>query len=388
MNSVDSGTRNRQPSLFLMANTLETGGGERQFATLAGALNPRHLQVRLGCLRKHGPFAEGLNGIVEFPPGGSLFKLKSQRTRFALGRYLRANGVVIAHSFDFYSNFMLIPSARLARVPVVIGSQRQLGDLMSRFRNSAQHALFRWCDRVVCNSRAAAARLQQVGISPSKLVVIPNALPGAMFARAVPFLPPIHGGLRIVMTARMNDPAKRHDIFLKAAANLVRKHPRLEFVLVGDGPLRPGLEQMAANLGLGKHVVFLGDRRDVSAILAGAEISVLTSISESLSNSIMESMAAGVPVVAFRVGGNEELIRDGENGFLVPAGNEEQLTGRLETLVIQSELRKAFGASAKKSAQSFTVERVCGEYERLYMYLLQEKGIGQAELVRSSHELG
>src|SRR5580693_2498166 len=88
------------------------------------------------------------------------------------------------------------------------------------------------------------------------------------------------------------------------------------------------------------------------------------------------------------VWGNEELIRDGENGFLVPAGNEEQLTGRLETLVIQSELRKAFGASAKKSAQSFTVERVCGEYERLYMYLLQEKGIGQAELVRSSHELG
>ena len=367
---------------------METGGGERQFATLAGTLNPRHLQVRLGCLSKRGPFAEGLEGITEFPPEGSLFKLKSQRARIALGRYLRANRVVIAHSFDFYSNFMLIPSARLAHVPVVVGSQRQLGDLMSWVRNSAQHALFRWCDRVVCNSRAAAARLQQVGISPKKLAVIPNALPGALFAETVPSLPTIRGGLRIVMIARMNDPAKRHDIFLKAAARLVPKHPKLEFVLVGDGPLRPGLEQMVANLGLGNHVVFLGDRRDVPRLLAACDMSVLSSVKEGMSNTIMESMAAGVAVVACRVGGNEELIRDGENGYLVPAGNEEQLAERIERLVSQPEVRKSFGASAKKYAQSFTVERVCGEYERLYMSLLQEKGIGQTELVRSSEELG
>jgi len=383
---VSSGTDSVQvaaPALFLMANSLETGGSERQFATLAGALRPEHLQVRLGCLRKIGPFAERLEGIAEFPPGGSLFKLRAQRARLDLGRYLRANRVVIAHSFDFYSNLMMIPSARFARVPIVVGSQRQLGDLLSPFRNRAQHAMFRWCDRVVCNSQAAAARLRQAGIRADKLVVIPNALPGNAFAAATPALP-VSDAVRVVMIARMNDPAKRHDIFLQAAARLAVKHPKLEFVLVGDGPLRPGLEAMAAKLRKGERVIFLGERLDIPAVLASCEISVLPSMSESLSNSIMESMAAGVPVVACRAGGNDELIRDGENGFLVPSADAEALAERIDTLVQQSELRKSFGAMARKDARRFSVEKVCGEYERLYTSLLEEKRIGRKEIVLSS----
>ena len=366
-----------------MANSLETGGSERQFVTLAGALKPEHLQVRLGCLRRVGAFAERVDGVVEFPPGGSLFKFRAQRARMDLGRYLRANRVVIAHSFDFYSNLMMIPSARLARVPIVVGSQRQLGDLLSPFRNRAQHALFRWCDRVVCNSQAAAARLRQFGIRANKLVVIPNALPGTAFAPTAPALPVISGGLRIVIIARMNDPAKRHDVFLQAAARLASKHPRLEFVLVGDGPLRPGLEAMAAKLGLGERVIFLGERLDIPAVLAACEISVLPSTSESLSNAIMESMAAGVPVVACRVGGNKELIRDGENGFLVPPSDAEALAERIDTLVQQLELRKSFGVVARKDARRFSTEKVCGEYERFYASLLEEKGIGRADPVLS-----
>jgi glycosyltransferase involved in cell wall biosynthesis len=366
----------RRPALFLMANTLETGGGERQFATLATALKPERLQVRLGCLRRQGAFADGLDGMVEFPPGGSLFGLRSQRARFALGRYLRVHRAVIAHSFDFYSNLMMIPAARLAGVPVVVGSQRQLGDLMSRFRNSSQHTLFRWCDRVVCNSRAAAARLQQVGIDPQKLAVIPNALTRDAFAETAPLLPAIAGGVRVVMIARMNDQAKRHDLFLRMAARLVAKYPKVEFALAGDGPLRAGLEAMAAELNLGQRVVFLGDRRDIPAVLASADISVLTSSSESLSNSIMESMAAGVPVVAGRVGGNDELIRDGENGFLVQAGSDQEFAERIEMLVNQTEMRNSFGATAKRDAQKFTVENICAQYQRLYLSLMEEKGIG------------
>lgn len=366
----------RHPSLFLMANTLETGGGERQFATLAAALKPDRLEVRLGCLRKQGAFAAGLDGMVEFPPGGSLFGLQSQRARLDLGRHLRAHRAVIAHSFDFYSNLMMIPAARLAGVPIVVGSQRQLGDLMSWFRNSSQHILFRWCDSVVCNSRAAAARLQQVGIDIHKLAVIPNALTRDAFAETAPLLPAIPGGVRVVMIARMNDPAKRHDVFLRAAARLAAKYPKLEFALAGDGPLRAGLEAMAAELNLGQRVVFLGDRRDIPAVLASADISVLTSSSESLSNSIMESMAAGVPVVAGRVGGNAELIRDGENGLLVQPGSDEEFAERIEMLVNQPELRKSFGAAAKRDAQKFTVENTCSQYLRLYMSLMEEKGIG------------
>jgi len=371
-----------RPRLFLMANTLETGGSERQFATLARALPSNQFALKLGCLRKCGRFAEGLDGIEEFPPEGTLYGWKSQRARLALGRYLRVNRIVIAHSFGFYTNFMLVPSARLARVPVVIGSQRQLGDLLSGFRSAAQHAMFRWCDRVVCNSRAAARGLERNGISKGKITVIPNALPEAAFEVDSPALPRAADQVRIVMVARMNDPAKRHDVFLKAAAKVAAQHPKVEFVLVGDGPLRAGTEAMAANLGLGERVIFLGDRRDVAAVLASCDIGVLSSSSESLSNAIMESMAAGLPVIACRVGGNDELIRDGETGFLVPSGSDEAIAQKIVTLVTQPELRKALGAAARRDAQNFAVDRICREYANLYLSLLEEKGIERQALAQ------
>jgi glycosyltransferase involved in cell wall biosynthesis len=220
-------------------------------------------------------------------------------------------------------------------------------------------------------------------VKTERTVVIPNALPAAAFAESYPLLSPIPDGVRVAMIARMNDPAKRHDIFLEAAARLAEKHPKMEFVLVGDGDLRPALEKLTSQLGLGNRVVFLGERHDIPAVLASAEISVLPSISESLSNSIMESMAAGVPVVACRVGGNAELIRDSESGFLVSPENAEEMAERIDQLVRDPELRKSFGAAARNDAQRFTVERVAGEYERFYMSLLEEKGIRQVELVVS-----
>lgn len=372
-----------RPNLFLMANTLETGGGERQFMILAQALRSMPWQLHLGCLRKLGAFSEGLEDIEEFPPGGSLFKFRAQRARLKLAHHLRTKRATIAHAFDFYSNLMMIPSARLASVPIVIGSQRQLGDLISPFRNKVQNAVFRWCDRVVCNSRAAAACLQNAGLKTSKLVVIPNALPDAAFAEAAPALPSIPDVMRVVMIARMNDPAKRHDVFLQGAALLAGKHPKLQFVLVGDGELRPGLQRMAADLGIASQTAFLGERHDIRDVLASSAISVLPSISESLSNSIMESMAAGVPAVACKVGGNEELIEDGVNGFLVPPGNATELAERIDRLVRQPELRSTFGARAQKDAERFRLDKVIRQYEQFYMSLLEEKGIRHPDLVLS-----
>jgi glycosyltransferase involved in cell wall biosynthesis len=93
----------------------------------------------------------------------------------------------------------------------------------------------------------------------------------------------------------------------------------------------------------------------------------------------MESMAAGVPVVACRVGGNEELIRDGESGFLVAPDSADELAERMEQLVTHPELRRAFAAAARKDAERFTLEKVTGEYERFYLSLLEEKGIRSAD---------
>jgi L-malate glycosyltransferase len=365
-----------RPEVFLMINTLETGGGERQFAALADGLDHERMSIQLGCLKNDGAFGSGLREIAEFSPGGSLFGPRAQRARLELGRYLRKHEISVAQAFDFYSNLMLIPAACWAGVPVIIGSHRQLGDLMSLPRFWAQRLVFRLCDRIVCNSRAAADYLRDRGrLDERKLAVISNGLPDPAFEEAIPALPKISGVLRVGMIARMNDPAKNHAAFLRVAARIAKKYPRAEFVVVGDGPLRTGLEAEARSLGLGDRVKFLGERRDVAAILASLDLSVLTSISESLSNVIMESMAAGVPVVAARVGGNPELIEDGVSGLLVPSENDDAFAAAVEKLLGDTELRATLAAKARSGARSrFGLGQVCRQYEDLYRTVLREKG--------------
>ena len=363
-----------RPRLFLMIDKLETGGTERQFVLAAHALRSTDYEVGLGCMRRAGAFLKGLGNVTEFNLGGSFIGRRAPGAYLALARHLRAQQTSIAHSFDFYSNVMMVPVARASGVPVVIGSQRQLGDLLTRAQFAVQGWVLRLCDRVVCNSRAAADRLAAHGIS--KLVVIPNGLPDEAFAETTPAFPPLPGVLRVGMIARLNHPVKNHSAFLRAAARLAAEFPSAEFLLVGDGPLRPGLERMAASLGLGDRARFLGDRRDVPAVLAALDVSALPSYSESLSNAILESMAAGVPVVAGRVGGNPEVVIDGVTGLLVAPEDDKQLADALRRLLTQPELRRRFGRQGREFARTrFGLERVGELYNRLYQTLLLEKGL-------------
>src|SRR5277367_6186436 len=358
-----------------MINTFETGGSERQFTVLAQNIGASQFKPYLGCISRRGPLAEHFPDVPQFPLGGSLFGWKSLRTRLSLSRNLRSQKIQVAHAFDFYTNLTLIPSARLARVPVVIGSHRQLGDLMTPAQFRAQAAAFRWCDAVACNSQAAADRLAAAGVSRDKLVVIGNALPMAAFEAATPALPRRFGTLRIGMIARMNAHYKNHAGFLRIAAEVQRRMPNsnVEFLLAGDGPLRPELEQQAAALGLGNRAIFLGDRRDISAVLASIDVAVLTSDSESLSNVILEAMAAALPVVAYNVGGNPELLGD-QRGVRIPAGRESEFAGAVVALLSDLVRRQQIGDRALQFAQeNFSLNRVIQRYADLYTALLQKK---------------
>jgi L-malate glycosyltransferase len=372
---AENGNReDSRPSVFLMIQSLETGGSERQFATLAGALDQRCFRVLLGCNQRRGPFLEGLGEIPQFPLGGSLYGLQSLRARLHLGRHLRRNSANVAHAFDFYSNLTMIPAARLAGVPVVIGSQRQLGDLLSRAQSRAQLEMFRLCDRVVCNSHAAAARLSADGLPERKIVVIGNGLPPEAFARTSAALPRTGQILRVGMIARMNALYKNHRCFLRAAARVAQKKREVEFVLVGDGGLRPEFERQAVELRIRDRVHFLGDRRDIPAVLAALDVSVVPSDSESLSNVVLESMAAGVPVVATNVGGNVELLSGGR-GVLVPVNDEAGLADALERLLGDPGLRAELARKAREFAEAnFEITRVRQSYEALYRELLDRKG--------------
>lgn len=359
--------------LFLMINTFETGGSERQFTILARNLTPPQFETHLGCVSRRGPLANNFPDAAQFPLGGSLYGWQSLRTRLNLSRHLRNHQVQVAHAFDFYTNLTLIPAAKLARVPVVIGSHRQLGDLMTPAQFRAQTAAFRWCDAIVCNSQAAADRLMATGLSPNKITIIGNALPGAAFSAAPAALPKRPGVARVGMVARMNHRYKNHSGFLRIAAQIRQRIPRAEFLLVGDGPLRQELEREAASLGLGASAIFLGDRQDMPAVLAGLDVAVLTSDSESLSNVILEAMAGGLPVVAYGVGGNSELLSD-QRGALIPAGNESIFADAVEKLLADSALRQQLGGNALQfTKENFSLDRVRQRYVELYVSLLRKK---------------
>src|SRR5260370_5717029 len=361
-----------RPGVFLMINSLETGGSERQFAELARSLDHASFRVQLGCLQKKGTFLDS-DGMQHFGLRGSLYRWQSIKSRYRVGRYMRRADIAIAHAFDFYSNLMLIPAARTARIPVVIGSLRQLGDLLTAWQYRAQAAMFRLSDCVICNSRAAADRLLRAGIPEQKIVVIPNGLPAEAFAEVTPAMPKRTGFTRIGMIARMNLRAKNHHAFLAAAARVLAKFPNAEFVLAGDGPLRTELEAVAKQLELGDRVQFLGDRRDIPAVLASLDLSVLPSASESLSNVIIESMAASVPVVATRVGGNPELVSE-RTGILVPPDDVDALAAAIERLLGDVNLRAQFGRNARQFATShFTIDQMRTRHEELYRELLEKK---------------
>src|SRR5215469_9787977 len=359
--------------VFLMLDSFETGGTERQFSMLAKAVDRSRFTVSVGCLQKKGAFLKDLGEVLEFPLGGNLYGLGSMQARWQLARYLRQTGTLVVQAFDFYSNLVLIPAARLAKIPVVIGSQRQMGDLLSRAKSRAQAAALNWADAVVCNSHAAREALIEQGLRGERIVVIGNGLEPSMFEAALPALPRDSSRLRVGMIARMNTLSKRHDLFLRAAAAVSETFNEIEIVLVGDGPFRPELEKLASDLGIRHLVSFLGERHDLPALLASIDVSVAPSASESLSNVILESMAAGVPVIASRVGGNSEAIGE-DRGILVAAGDEKGLREALQRLLREASLRGRFAQNAKRFARAnYSIEHMGEQYQELYTRLVSEK---------------
>jgi glycosyltransferase involved in cell wall biosynthesis len=377
--------------LLNVVPTLLCGGTEKQVMTLSRALDPERYRLEFACLRRWGPFIEELEerGIpLNDYSIASFYSVKgvAQQARFA--RDLARGGVQIVHAYSFYGNVFAVGPARLARTQVVIASIRDRGAYLSPLQRRVQRHVCRLAHCVLANADSVKDWLVADGYDPASIRVIHNGVdlsrfngtPNAGRVRQELGLPaeaPI-----VAVVSRLNR-MKGLEQFIQAAPGVLAAHPDTRFLIVGETPPfdRPYLDELkslAERCGVGERVIFTGLRADVPELLASATVAVMPSLNEALSNSLLESMAAGAPTVATRVGGTPEALADGETGLLVEPGDVEALGRAINRLLAAPELAARLGAAARtRIEQRFSIARMVAATAQLYEELLLKNARAQ-----------
>jgi glycosyltransferase involved in cell wall biosynthesis len=240
--------------------------------------------------------------------------------------------------------------------------------LEARLYLALERRAARWCRTIVGVSAYERDAGLAAGVgTPGQYRVIPNGVDVDRFQAA---RSPVAG--RIVMLGRLARP-KRPELVVRSLARVRERHPGAELWLVGDGPLRGEVEALAGSLGLAGAVRVTGRRDDVPKVLAEADCAVLASDYEGMPLSVLEAMAAGVPVVATSFGGIDELIEDGETGFVAESRSVDALAASLGRLLEDPELSLRLGAAGRRRAvERFSVSRMVAETAALYDEVLAE----------------
>jgi glycosyltransferase involved in cell wall biosynthesis len=232
----------------------------------------------------------------------------------------------------------------------------------------------RLCGYIVGNSRSVVEHLEEAaGILPGRLRLIEGGVDIERIADGQP-IPQTEFGCEqnvpVVMWVGRLDPIKGLDVLLEAIAQL-KGHQAVQVALVGDGPMRDGLEARARNLEIEGMVHWLGMRSDVPSLLHSADVFAFPSRTEGLPNALLEAMAAGLPIVTTDAPGCRDLIQDGVTGLVAPVGDSTAMAAAIRRLLADRSLATALGGRAKERARlHFGREACCERYKALYRDLL------------------
>lgn len=354
-------------------DSLAVGGTENGLVNLVGALAEEYRHTVIA-MTAAGPLAERLPREVEVVTLGKRAGLDVGAV-LRLVRLLRRLQPDIVHSRN-WGAFDAVAAAALARVPAVLHGEhgREASDPegLSPRRNRLRRWAAPFTSSFVTVSRDLARWLTgTVGVPAAKVVTIHNGVDTRRFGEedreAARRTLGLGADTLVVATVGRLDPVKNHGALLDAYAGLARMDGRHALVIVGDGPCRAALEARAARADLVGRVRLVGERNDVARLLAGFDIFALPSIAEGISNTVLEAMASGLPVVATRTGGNPELVEDGVTGRLVPVGDRAALIGALSGYLVDAHLRQLHGKAGRQRAMDeFSLERMVARYRALY----------------------
>jgi glycosyltransferase involved in cell wall biosynthesis len=368
-----------------LVGSFNQGGSERQAVQLARLLaESGRYRVRVACLSPEGVLREEVErlnlGEIHAYPLTSFYdrRFATQLRRFAA--FLRAEGIALVQTSDFYSNVFGMAGAALARVPARVASKRETGGMRTPAQRRVELLAFRLAHAVVANAEAVRRQLVGDGVPARKVSVVYNGLdderlrPPAGFSRegVLDSMGLPRGRRLVTLVANLRHAVKDHPTFLRAAQRVHKEVPEAAFVLAGEGELEADLRALAAELGIADAVFFTGRCTRVGELLAVSDVCVLSSAAEGFSNSILEYMAAGRPVVATDVGGAREAVVEGETGHLVPAGDDEQMAARIgELLRDPVRAREMGGRGRGRVVEQFSCAAQLARVEALYERLLE-----------------
>jgi glycosyltransferase involved in cell wall biosynthesis len=353
--------------------SLSPGGTERLVIEIVRGL-AKQIDSIVCCLDEPGEWAAELAAInvpvltVQRTPGFH----PSLAMRLARVMKERAIDVVHCHHYSPYV-YGLLASVLRPGMQLVFTEHGKLSDHgPSTKRRLVNPVLSRLPARVCAVSADLKQHMVGEGFPARRVDVLYNGIdpgtrPTSGERRAVRAALGIPNDAFVVGTAGRLDPVKNLTIFLDAHAVLAAKHPNVHAVIVGDGPERGLLEDKVANLGTSKSVVFTGYRKDVRALMAAFDVYLNCSLYEGVSLTILEAMAAAVPVVATPVGGNPEVVVDQETGLLVH-GRARSLADAISSLMHDPRRRRDMGDAARwRVIRHFSIARMVNDYARAYL---------------------
>lgn len=358
---MNSDPRERRCRIAHVTLGLDMGGQEKLLVEFARRADRSRFDLHFVSLTGRGCLAAEVEAcgwpvVALEEPGGLRPGLVLR-----LARLFRQWQVDVVHTHDdrplIYGTF----AARLARVPLNLHTRHGQIPGHSRRRTSLLNLAARLTDRFVCVSEDSARLAVQQGVAAGKVSTLWNGIDVARFAYAGP-----RADGPAVTVARLS-PEKDIETLLRAVALAVRTAPGFRLEVAGDGVCLPALRQLAQELGLDQHVYFLGQVRDVPALLARASLFVLPSLTEGISLTLLEAMARGLPVVCTRVGGNPEVVAAGETGLLVAARNPQALAEAMLQVRRDGETGRRMGLAGRRRVEDhFDVRRMVAAYEALY----------------------
>ena len=352
------------------------GGIERRLAAIAPRLNEGGFRLRVVVIHERGGLADEIeaSGVPV-----DLVRLKSRLSPSglrALAAYFRERDIDIVHAHMYRSYIPSTIAARMARTPVMLGQVHNIDTWDTPRQLWLDRLLWRWRTGTIVASESVKENVIDALGCPAEFVhVLYNGVDTAQFRDAA-VEPELRRELGIaddetvvVVVARLHA-KKNHALLLRALSEAGNDAGNLRLVVVGDGAQESDLKRMAQDPGLARRVIFVGQRSDVERFFKIADFSVLPSLKEGFPNTVIESMAAGCPVIATDVGGNREAILDGRTGLLVPSGESGPLSDAIVQLAGDADLRGRMSEACALRAEDFTLDAMVRATCELYTRLL------------------